>query len=275
MKKLHDTDTTFRHIPTEYDSCGLGRDDPVWLRYITESNKWDAQLVEGWNKGMDVILLFAALFSAIVTTFLMEGCKRLQKDHQETIAAGIPIIVNLLQAIATNQPPSMELNATLPLNDFKPKKADIIINGAWFLSLTLSVSVALLAMLVKQWGEGYRHGHDLSTPCVQARVRQARYDELKRWRTEDVALALPVLMHTALGLFLFGLVFFLYELSHTIVALVLVIVISTFVAYIGTTLMPLFIPFCPYDTPLSSRRYCPIATMSSEGEEPLRNNQTR
>ncbi|QRW25732.1 hypothetical protein RhiXN_10809 [Rhizoctonia solani] len=165
MKKLHDTDTTFRHIPTEYDSCGLGRDDPVWLRYITESNKWDAQLVEGWNN------------------FLMEGCKRLQKDHQETIAAGIPIIVNLLQAIATNQPPSMELNATLPLNDFKPKKADIIIN----------------AMLVKQWGEGYRHGHDLSTPCVQARVRQARYDELKRWRTEDVALALPVLMHTALA----------------------------------------------------------------------------
>ncbi|CAE6442281.1 unnamed protein product, partial [Rhizoctonia solani] len=255
MKKLHDTNTAFRHIPTEYDSCALGRDDPVWPRYINEATKWDAQLVEGWNKGMDVILLFAALFSAIVTTFLMEGYKRLQVDNEEIIATGMPIIVNLLQAIATNQIPSTDLNATITFNDFKPKRADVAINAAWFLSLTLSVSVALLVMLVKQWGEGYRHGHDLSPPCVQARVRQARYDKLKRWRTEDIALALPVLMHTALGLFLLGLVIFLYELNHTILALVLVVVVSTFVVYLGTTLMPLFIAFCPYDTPLSSRRY--------------------
>ncbi|CAE6476451.1 unnamed protein product [Rhizoctonia solani] len=164
-------------------------------------------------------------------------------------------MVELLQAIATGQQPSSAVNITKPSTDFKPSRAAVAINTAWFLSLTLSVSVALLAMLVKQWGEGYRHGHDLSPPCVQARVRQARYDKLKRWKTEDIALALPVFMHTALGLFLLGLVILLHELNRTILALVSIIVASTFAVYLGTTLMPLFIAFCPYDTPLSSRRY--------------------
>ncbi|CAE6495246.1 unnamed protein product [Rhizoctonia solani] len=255
MKKQHDTNTAFRHVPTEYDSCGLGRDDPVWPRYVTEATKWDAQLVEGWHKGMDVILLFAALFSAIVTAFLIESYKLLQVDNEEIIAAGIPTMIELLRAIAANQTPSIVVNATNPSTDFKPTGIAVAINATWFLSLTLSVSVALLAMLVKQWGEGYRHGHDLSPPCFQARVRQARYDKLKRWKTEDIALALPVLMHTSLGLFLLGLVIFLYELNRTIVALVLIVVVSTFTIYLGTTLMPLFIAFCPYDTPLSSRRF--------------------
>ncbi|CUA74244.1 NACHT, LRR and PYD domains-containing protein 9 [Rhizoctonia solani] len=61
MQRQHNANTTFRHIPTEYDSCGLGRDDPVWPRYVAEATKWDAQLVEGWHKGMDVILLVQRL----------------------------------------------------------------------------------------------------------------------------------------------------------------------------------------------------------------------
>ncbi|KEP45397.1 putative transmembrane protein, partial [Rhizoctonia solani 123E] len=162
-------------------------------------------------------------------------------------------MVGLLQSIATSQPPSVIVGETSSPMDFKPTRASVVINAAWFLSLTLSISVALLAILVKQWGDKYRR-HDISTPGVQARVRQARYESLELWKTEYIALALPALMHTALGLFLLGLVVFLYELNRIILILVLIVVASTFVVYLGTTLMPLFIAFCPYDTPLSSRR---------------------
>jgi hypothetical protein len=62
------------------------------------------------------------------------------------------------------------------------------------------VTVTLVAMLVKQWGEGYLSGHGLTPPCVQARTRQSRYDNLRSWRTEDIVLALPVVMHVALGM---------------------------------------------------------------------------
>ncbi|KEP46387.1 putative transmembrane protein [Rhizoctonia solani 123E] len=240
--------------PTSYDSPGLGRDDPVWPQYVREAAEWDAQLVERWHKGMDNILLFAALFSAIVTAFLIESYKLLKVDNEEIIASGIPAMVGLLQSIATSQPPSVIVEETSSPMDFKATRASVVINAAWFLSLTLSISVALLAILVKQWGDKYRR-HDLSPPGIQARIRQSRYESLEWWKTEDIALALPVLMHTALGLFLLGLVVFLYELNRIILVLVLIVVASTFVVYLGTTLMPLFVAFCPYDTPLSSRRY--------------------
>lgn len=106
-------------------------------------------------------------------------------------------MIDLLRAIAS---PNTAANITESSSaDFEPAASDVLINVAWFLSLTLSVTVALLAMLVKQWGECYRSGHDLTPPCVQARIRQARHDNLKDWKTEDIVVALPALMHAALG----------------------------------------------------------------------------
>ncbi|CAE6511568.1 unnamed protein product, partial [Rhizoctonia solani] len=124
--------------------------------------------------GMDNILLFAALFSAIVTAFLIESYKLLKVDNEEIIASGIPAMVGLLQSIATSQPPSVIVEETSSPMDFKATRASVVINAAWFLSLTLSISVALLAILVKQWGDKYRR-HDLSPPGIQARIRQSRY----------------------------------------------------------------------------------------------------
>ncbi|KAG8732456.1 hypothetical protein FRC11_013530 [Ceratobasidium sp. 423] len=48
---------TTQQSPTEYDGPALGRDDPVWLHYLGESTQRDMDLVDGWNKGMDVLLL--------------------------------------------------------------------------------------------------------------------------------------------------------------------------------------------------------------------------
>ncbi|CAE6466588.1 unnamed protein product [Rhizoctonia solani] len=109
-------------------------------------------------------------------------------------------------------------------------------------------------MLVKQWGEGYRSGQGLTAPYIQARTRQARYDKLKDWRTEDIVLILPVVMHAALGLFLFGLIIFLKDLSRVVLIPVAIVVALTAVVYFITTLLPLAVTFCPYNTPLSSER---------------------
>jgi hypothetical protein len=84
-------------------------------------------------------------------------------------------------------------------SDFHPTTSAILINLAWFLSLTLSLTVTLLAMLVKQWGEEYRSEQDINPPYLQARTRQARYDKLKVWKVDDVIAVLPIVMHVALG----------------------------------------------------------------------------
>ncbi|CAE6487353.1 unnamed protein product [Rhizoctonia solani] len=185
-------------IPTAHDRRGLGRDDPVWPCYVEAATRWDEDLVKGWNKGMDVIL---TLFSAIVTAFLVESYKSLKQDNEDIVASSAVLMVQLLHAIAINQPPSASNATSFPASDsdFRPTVIAVLINLAWFLSLTLSMTVALLAMLVKQWGEGYRSGQGLTAPYTQARTRQARYDKLKDWRTEDIVWVLPLMMHAALG----------------------------------------------------------------------------
>lgn len=61
-------------------------------------------------------------------------------------------------------------------------------------------------------------------------------------------------MHGQQGLFLFGLIIFLRDLHRLIYAAVSIISATTLTFYVGTTLMPLLFPFCPYETPLSSPR---------------------
>ncbi|KEP47565.1 hypothetical protein V565_151220, partial [Rhizoctonia solani 123E] len=109
-------------------------------------------------------------------------------------------MVELVESMAAGKPPS---NATMKipsLDDFQPADSDIAINTLWFCSLTLSMTVALVSMLVKQWGEGYLYGrHFTIVPYyVQARTRQARYNQLGRWKVRYVMRALHMMMHAAL-----------------------------------------------------------------------------
>ncbi|KAG8706999.1 hypothetical protein FRC09_002082 [Ceratobasidium sp. 395] len=223
-----------RHIPTPYDGRGLGRDDPVWQCYVKEAKTWDNDLVDGWNQ------------------FVIESYKSLQQDNAQVTAEGIVRMTEILQAIATGE----RLNTTNPTSaqpGFQPTSAAIIVNFTWFLSLTLSIIVALVAMLVKQWGQGYRSGSDLAPPCAHARIRQSRFDMLKRWKTEDIVLVLPVMMHAALGLFLTGLLVFLWDLNSYIAVPVMVVVSLAFTGYLLMTIVPLQVAFCPYSTPVTSR----------------------
>ncbi|CAE6509253.1 unnamed protein product [Rhizoctonia solani] len=36
----------------------LGRDDPLWPRYVQDAEKWDNDMMNNWNSRMDVLLLF-------------------------------------------------------------------------------------------------------------------------------------------------------------------------------------------------------------------------
>ncbi|KAJ7082992.1 hypothetical protein C8R44DRAFT_561988, partial [Mycena epipterygia] len=52
-----------------------------WAVYISEADKYDKTLVENWKSDMDGILIFAGLFSAILTAFLIESYKTLSPDQ--------------------------------------------------------------------------------------------------------------------------------------------------------------------------------------------------
>ncbi|KAJ7118239.1 hypothetical protein C8R44DRAFT_565153, partial [Mycena epipterygia] len=52
----------------------------IWTVYIDEAEKYDKALVESWRSDMEGLLIFAALFSAIVTAFIIESYKTLNSD---------------------------------------------------------------------------------------------------------------------------------------------------------------------------------------------------
>ncbi|KAL5640380.1 hypothetical protein ACGC1H_007591 [Rhizoctonia solani] len=196
---------------------------------------------------METLLLFAALFSAIVTAFVIESSQNLQPDNATITATAIVEIA----AILRNR--SAELPMLQSPEEFQPTVNAIIVNFAWFISLCMSITVALIAGLVKQWCNMLRWDRT-APPCNQARIRQARLNKLIRWRTELVISALPILMDAALGLFLLGLLVFLRDLSYGIYLAALVVTLCTMAFYLGTTIAPCFVSFCPYETAISSRK---------------------
>ncbi|KZV82238.1 hypothetical protein EXIGLDRAFT_729988, partial [Exidia glandulosa HHB12029] len=74
-----DLDTEFkRKYPP--DPYGKEMDDNarVWRVYKDEAIAYDRSMLDGWNKTLDILLIFAGLFSAVVTSFVVESYQFLQ-----------------------------------------------------------------------------------------------------------------------------------------------------------------------------------------------------
>ncbi|KAG8779743.1 hypothetical protein FRC12_023871 [Ceratobasidium sp. 428] len=231
-----------------YDEYGeeLSKNARVWKTYLQEASRWDADLVDGWHRSLDLILIFAALFSAISTAFVIESSKSLQPDPAVTSANTLTTISRTLFLIANNQPGfSLNLIAPEPESFVAPISA-VCVNALWFLSLSLSVSVSLVAMLAKEWTRGYV-AELTGQPYQQARKRQQRWDGLKEWRVPEVVTFLPSLLHLALS----GLTVYLWSIHLGAAVPVLVVTGVSVVAYGVLTILPLLDEHCPYNTPLS------------------------
>ncbi|CAE6531575.1 unnamed protein product [Rhizoctonia solani] len=243
-----------------FDDYGseLDRDARVWSAYVKEAEQWDDEMVDGWNRSLDVMLVFAALFSAVSTTFVVESSKNLEPDPASIAATTLQEISQILRVMAINQS-----GASLPESpadtEFEPSAAAIWVNALWFLSLALSVSVSLATMLAKQWCYSYMSGR-AGQPHVQARTRQRRLEELERWKMPEILAILPVFMHLSLFLFFVGLIINLWDTHIGVAIPVLATTAFTGTFYATTTMLPITYELCPYATPLSQFiKSCPNA----------------
>ncbi|KAK0216157.1 hypothetical protein IW262DRAFT_1277049, partial [Armillaria fumosa] len=209
------------HDPSDYeqkyseDARGeeMGLFARIWRTYLDECAIFDAEMIEDWRDGLDVLLIFArclaGLFSAVVSTFVVQTSQNLQPDYGEVSASLLFELVSIQRAMANGT--SLDLiprSGLTPYMSFHPKALDSWVNGLWFASLSISLSTALVAALAKQWIHQYVSVSS-GTPRDRVRVRHVRYKNLLVWYLPTIIGLLPILMHTALGLFLVGLVIFL------------------------------------------------------------------
>ncbi|KAK0448784.1 hypothetical protein EV421DRAFT_1999922 [Armillaria borealis] len=225
----------------------MGPTARVWRTYLEECAPFDVEMVEGWRDGLDVLLVFAGLFSAVVTTFVAQTSQSLQVDYGE-VTTSLLIELISVQRFAANG----SLVNDVPRSDltFRPTTSDSWVNGLWFTSLSLSLATALFAVLTKQWIHQYMSVPS-GTPQDRCRVRQFRYMGLQQWRVAFIIGLLPVLMSVSLAVFLVGLILFIIPLRASIAGVVGAITFISFSAYIVTNFLPILYPSCPYKTPLS------------------------
>ncbi|KAF9489698.1 hypothetical protein BDN71DRAFT_1455731 [Pleurotus eryngii] len=237
----------------------LSENARVWRVYLDEATEFDADMVNKASDGLDLLLVFAGLFSAVLTTFLVQTSQSLSNDDAAVSVSLLSELVMIQRAMANGTsiesiPPAETTSG--------PSRSDVWVNGLWFISLTLSLSTALLAVLARQWLHQYT-AITSGTPRDRSLIRQYRYDGLTKWRVLVLTSLLPVLLHIALGLFLVGLAVFLMPLNPAIAWTVAGITCLVYLIYMISNILPVVDPQCPYRTPFSdilhviSRRLVP------------------
>ncbi|CAE6436880.1 unnamed protein product, partial [Rhizoctonia solani] len=188
------------------DSAGIqtkftaSRSSALWDKYVKLTEAEDKDIIEDWEGAIDVTLVFAALFSAISTGFVLESSKEMKPDQAAITVSAIRELTSVVQIgfqLPVGNIPSSESLAT-SVTPFKPSKVAVWVNCLWFFSLGLSISVSLFAMLAKRWCYKCRSRHS-GTPYERAVRRQEAWDALQKWKLELLIEQLPTVMHVALN----------------------------------------------------------------------------
>ena len=160
--------------------------------------------------------------------------------------ATVQLLQQLIDSVGSNSSSSRTLEG-ISDSSFIPKPYSVRVNSFWFASLVVSVSVAFLTILAKQWLaslDGDLH------PSLEGRGRQFqyRYDNARQWQLASALECLPLLLHMSLLLFFAGLIDFLWATNTTVAIVATVFIGFTVAIYIGSFVLSHLSSTCPYRT---------------------------
>jgi hypothetical protein len=235
-------------------------EDPWRLAFI-EFKTRDEKMVKDYQEEIDTLLVFvrgphrlsifrlislssqAGLFSAVLTAFVVESYQSLQEDYTQTS-------VDLLRHIS-HQLANSSFPAAPNSSQFQAQLADVHVNGLWFVSLLLSLAVALFGIFLKQWMRTYIRWTDATPDRRAVALRQIRYRSLVTWRLAAILTLLPTLLQLSVILFLSGLLVFLWHLNRTVADAMLVLSSIVFFVIAIVTVLPTISRLCPFRSPVS------------------------
>ncbi|TFK44181.1 hypothetical protein BDQ12DRAFT_5453 [Crucibulum laeve] len=203
--------------------------DP-WETCHQAVQKYDDDICTGWKDEVQNLLIFAGLFSAVVTAFTVESYKMLQDpiDTSTRLLAEIAMSLGKLNNTTTTIPPT---------GQFMIPAVAIRINILWFTSLTLSLATVLFGILCLQWIREYQHYEAMSHRDA-LEVRQMRYDGLLWWQVPNILRGLPILLQVALVLFFLGIVDLLHSLDGTVTIIIAFLIGVVLLFLLATTIIP-------------------------------------
>ncbi|KAK0492434.1 hypothetical protein EDD18DRAFT_1357689 [Armillaria luteobubalina] len=169
------------------------------------AKKYDKGVCKDWKEEIDTLLVFAGLFSAVATAFLIDSYKWLLNTDSDAT--------------------------------FLPTQVQKRNNIYWFLSLLLALSSASTGMLCKQWLREYIRDAGRSSKDALS-IRQMRLEGLSAWKVKVIISTIPLLLQATLLLFFIGVLELLWPLEKTIAIPLAIIVAIVVLFLLFTTLAP-------------------------------------
>ncbi|KAJ7081951.1 hypothetical protein C8R44DRAFT_894925 [Mycena epipterygia] len=153
------------------------KETEFWNAYKTVAEEYDKEFKEKYGTDLDTALIFAGLFSAVSSAFIIQ--------IQPQIQVG-------------NPPPII-----------------LVAQSLLFISLFATLMAALLAVLGKQWLMYYSAADrgSMEQRCI---ARQRKLDGIRKWKFEEIMQTFPLLLQFALLLFAAALSTFLWTVHHSL-----------------------------------------------------------
>ncbi|KAH9030920.1 hypothetical protein EDB85DRAFT_1866103, partial [Lactarius pseudohatsudake] len=121
----------------------------LWLKYLDEIGEQDKAMVERYQKEADSTLVFAGLFTAVITVSIVESYKWLSPDSGDDTVRLLTQLVNISSGIP------LENSSAGNGQPFKPTISAIMVNVTWFCSVVLCLGCAVFASVIQQQTRQY------------------------------------------------------------------------------------------------------------------------
>ncbi|KAJ7775417.1 hypothetical protein B0H16DRAFT_1756759 [Mycena metata] len=201
-----------RPQPAPNDMKSADAKTTFWTSYMKLADEHDKELQQKYSSDLDTGLIFAGLFSAVSSAFIIQFQPQLQSSPT--------IIIIAVQSLL-------------------------------YISLFATLLAALLAVLGKQWVVHYQAAGSRETIEERGLERQRKLDGLRRWRLDALLQMFPLLLQLALLLFSSALSVYLWSVHRAIGAMVLGLTLSAVCAYILLLLSAIVSSDSPFQTPLA------------------------
>ncbi|KIO29792.1 hypothetical protein M407DRAFT_21041 [Tulasnella calospora MUT 4182] len=202
----------------------------------------DEDMIRRLKDGLDALLVYAGLFSAVNSAFLIYMLQELKPDPTD--------VTNelLYQLIQLTISPNQSAEIIFPSDIVTQGPGDLLVSRLFCLSLSLSLLTALFVVWGKQWLANYRSRNGAGAE---------RWDQLnralgaKRWKlVQTLEMVLPVTLLLSLAIFAVGLVNHIVDIEASSWAMYPLFT-GAILSYV-LCFARLLDPWCPYYTPINA-----------------------
>ncbi|KAF9646017.1 hypothetical protein BDM02DRAFT_3076221, partial [Thelephora ganbajun] len=185
-----------------------------WTAYKKVADEHDNDLVSKYVGDLDTSLLFAGLFSVVTAQVITQIIPQLQPNSVDLTNV---LLLRILQQ-------NTSFDGTDPLAPVSNIPTSVVrAQAILFASLSITLIVAFIAMLAKQWILYYARASTWGNIVDRGKERQAKFVGLQKWGLYLIMESLPIMLQVAFLLFGAALVVYLWDLDISAADVVLVV----------------------------------------------------